>query len=296
LFVTAKIHRPLKDKNKKGCQKDSNFEAISKTLLDGEERIVSCINFALLGDRGIFVNWLTTSNEKITSALYGKELEFLCDGGTWQRRHLALFLMKTVNLAVITHLRSEKLLNDDEYYILLQARADKDEQGHIFYNQIGFDEFGSIDNAGELEKEAFHGCGQLVTAGEKSDTDFIHFMYGIEELLLFKNSTGTFGKLRSFSERYKEMGNAYPDLKTTGTLASFSFPFWFKRILFYILSMSLEIFFLPFREDAEVNGFIEANSLYTDNCTTTIEERDIELLKDNKGWLNDPHLDFMTRW
>jgi hypothetical protein len=60
--------------------------------------------------------------------------------------------------------------------------------------------------------------------------------------------------------------------------------------------MSLEIFFLPFREDAEVNGFIEANSLYTDNCTTTIEERDIELLKDNKGWLNDPHLDFMTRW
>jgi hypothetical protein len=302
LFITARIYKP-KSKNASASALFNN-EEFRKTLVNGEERIVACINFSLLGSYGYFVNWLATSKESIKSEVYGEELAFLCDSGTWKRRHLALFLMKTANLAVISHLRSKKVLNPDEYYILLQARTTKEEKGHIFYNRIGFQELGSIDNENELNVDAFKGCGELITRGGTLSMDYIHFIYGITDIVLFKNNTGTFGSIRSFSHRYTkpdaeectEKSTTEENVEQKNAVAGFQAPFPLVRNHFMILEMHLDLVCFPFVGSSEMTDYIEVNNAYTDNRTVLIEPRDIGIVATKDEWLNDSCIDFYVCW
>jgi Ulp1 family protease len=45
-----------------------------------------------------------------------------------------------------------------------------------------------------------------------------------------------------------------------------------------------------------MSDFVLANTLYNDNQTVAVTEQDWEILKDEKGWLEDTSIDFMIRW
>ena len=101
------------------------------------EAIVSCINFALLPGRGLFVNWLATSSEAITEEKYGRDFYHLCRGGTWVGRNLGLFVLQAAHLATYSHLTFANPILPN-YIIAVQACIQKGPRSHNFYMRNGF--------------------------------------------------------------------------------------------------------------------------------------------------------------
>jgi len=262
-----------------------------------EEVIIACVNFAVTEERGFFVNWLHTSEEKITHDAYDSEIHILCGGETWQRKHLGLFLIKLVNLAVMTKLQWEGKLNQD-YTIMLQAHTSGKQNGPKFYLSLGFVEGDIVDVDSVLERETYPGFSDILERARTSTNDYIHFIFS-EELTVFKNVTGTFGSNKSYAVQYKNAGK-FPELAEDTMVGrdvtSFHFPFAFKRTWFMILSMDLDFFFLPFTVETEMYDYIQANSVFNDNHKVVVSQRDAALLKDKTGWLEDTTIDFLIRW
>ena len=256
-----------------------------------EECIIAAINFALLGANGFFVNWLATTNEKIDlQNKYGNSLKVVCsEGSTFQHRHLALFLMKAAQFAVVTHLRLEKALSP-ENCIVLQARVASKEASAKFYGRIGFEEVGAIDDDPTLRSEIFESFPTLLTDAQKSKTDFIHFIRNQEDICLFKNDTGSFGRIHSLSRRFGKISCGTNDNYISES-DDFSFPFAIQRRNLMLLSSNLYFFFLPFRDNAHLDDFIEPN-----RAITIITARERKLLGKQSGWLNDECIDFYIRW
>lgn len=298
LFITAKTL--LKPRGRgQNLDLDREGEQPSKVessggLIDCEEEIIACINFALLDGHGFFVNWLGTTNEPVTPKKYGDDLKVLCGPlGNFQHRHFALFLMKAVNFAVMTHLRLKNALSSD-YIIVLQARVARNESGPHFYTNIGFEEVGPVENESTLEKETYPGFPKMLEDSKSSATDLMHFIWHADDICVFRNTTGTFGRIQSFSKRFKI---SYDEIDFSAQSDEFKFPFHIARRNIMLLACNLDFFFLPFDGTIQKEEeYIEPNSSYTDGLTTTITKRERLLIKKKGMWLNDECIDFYIRW
>jgi hypothetical protein len=297
LYITAKSC----PKAAKGKKKSSLLAALAQAQqedqpqdeAEGEETIIACINFAKIADRGMFVNWLATSNETISMRKYGQALSLVCvEGLTWQRRNLALFLLKAAHLSVMMHLRFSNLLRDD-YCILLQARTAASEHAARFYVQVGFDEGDIISSRTQLATAAFEDFPKLLDQAADSTSDYIHFIWESDDICLFKNSTGTFGKVRrrwipqAFNTKFEEVTKQHSD-------SLFTFPFAFIRQHLLVIASQLDLFFLPFRDDCDLSDFIEPNEAFNHRMATYLNERDVEKVR--SGWITDAGIDFFIRW
>ena len=302
LYITVRSAPNAPSKKKK------QSTAKSATVCPGEpnETIVACINFCLMPGHGFFVNWLATTPTPLEKTKYGEDLLFVATDGSWLRRHFALFLLRAANLAVVSHLRLLPTpLND--YCIVLQARTVGKETAAKFYSRVGFDEVGLVDGEALLNEQVYEGFPLTLRDGKESLTDYMHFLWEYDDISIFKNSTGTFGSLTSFSRRFRNafilMGNAArstPPNKMFSTLDSltskenFTFPFAAIRNHLMILATDLDFFYLPFRQSPEeMHDFIHADRW---NQYVTVTPRDRSYFMQNDGWLNDAGIDFYIRW
>lgn len=296
LFVTVK-HSISKGKKKDpsslpqavgssdGDPKDDQEEEVKET-------VVSCINFAMMPKHGLYINWLATSNEEVTTRKYGKDLPLLVTNGRWYKSHFALFLLRAANLAVITYFKMFQLSVDD-YMILLQAST-KERATH-FYTTHGFEEGEMVDSESSYDTAVFPGFKEVKEELEQSTTDRIHFMFNAENIVVFKNTTGLFGNTRIL--RYQ------PGYDSVETLAAskakdyeVTFPFKAVRNHLMILAQKLQFFYLPFQDGVDLGGFITPNRVFTDRHRAYLSERDIESIRKPSGWLGDPSIDFMMKW
>ena len=283
----------------------------AKEDLEGkrEERIVSAINFASMGPHGFYVNWLATSDEVITSQTYGLDFETEASGGTWQKRHLAIFLLQITNLAIGHNIASNVQIKNAPNFIVLQARTDPKEKAQKFYRYIGFDEMGYLDSDSELSLQVFQEFPQLLEESNESTSDFIHFIRDLQttpDLAVFRNSTGLFTPTKS---RMK-VNPQYHDVSFVDSPTAFSFPFSCKREHLMLLSIGLDYFFLPFRMEGDLQKFITPSCSYHHDTTVSIGNFDRGCLlgkplfnppmpderKTPSLWLSDAIIDFFGCW
>jgi hypothetical protein len=306
LYITArspaksaknKKSNSTRGKTKKASSKKGNGEGDeegdNEALDADEESIICCLNFALMGYRGFFVNWIATSNEEVNPRKYGEPLMTVLTDRSFQNRHLASFLMKLANLCVLLHLRSLNQLNPN-YHIVLQARtAGNDNKAAKFYHHIGFEEGGQVEQRSDLPKEVFPGFEDVLDLAVKSHTDYIHFIWDSDDISVFTNKTGTFHKIRSSSSPYFR---PLADKGDDAARDNFVFPFSVVRQQIMILAGGLDFFFLPFRKGVSMHDFIKPNENVSAIHTTAIEKRDRDALSDPQGWLATNAIDFMIRW
>jgi hypothetical protein len=198
--------------------------------------------------------------------------------------------MKAAHFAVVMHLRLEKALSPDNC-IVLQARVAAKEESAKFYQHIGFEEVGAIDDDPTLRSQIFESFPTLLADAHESKTDCIHFIRNQEDICLFKNDTGSFGRIHSFSRRFGKISFSTDD-KYISETTDISFPFAIQRRNLMLLSSNLYFFFLPYRDNAHMDDFIEPN-----RSITIIAERERAILrKKTPAWLNDECIDFYIRW
>jgi hypothetical protein len=270
-----------------------------------QETVIACLNFAYMEDKGFYVDWLSTSDEDITKKKYGDRFAVEASG-SWRRRGIALFLLKTVWVAV-----SNK--SGHSCHIVLQARTASSEPGHLFYRHVGFEERGRLDMVSELNMKVFEGFAQFVDNPVDAVTDYIHFIWDHDEksdLSVFRNSSGVFSKLTASAA---EQRPKYPelDIKLQSTTDTFVFPFLITREHVMLLSSGLDFYFLPFRVDVQMNDFIQASQSHASSQFTEVDIRTRERFMGKKLfervgvnakekppdiWLNDQNVDFFARW
>jgi len=268
------------------------YKATKRDQLETDETIIACINFARMEDHGFYVNWLATNNHRIDSKKYGADFGFLCQDGTWQRRGFALFLLRVANLAVISNLRlSGKVTNN--YHIVLQARTGGKEVAAKFYSRVGFEEGEVAEQESKLAEQVFPAFADVLQKASNSTSDYIHFIWESDDLSIFKNSTGTFGKIKTFSRRYNKLFEA---LEVQPDQYSFNFPFSAIRNHLMLLASNLDLFFLPFRNDADMHDFIHPSHVYAFADSVVVTNKEKRLVAQDGGWLNDQCIDFFTRW
>jgi hypothetical protein len=281
---------------------------------DYPESIVACINFALIGINGFYINWLATSNEDVSARKYGEDMAFLCKGGSWQRNSFALFLIKAVNLAVISHHHVINAVTRN-YNILLQARTSPEEISARFYLAIGFEEGGSVESTRELNNEVYVGFHEQLQKATESHTDYIHFIWNADDIVIFKNVTGKIGRNKSF---LRSLNQIFPSLeiedppevetsskqskkkkkkkKKSPFKADISFPFTYKRNHLMLLATNLEFLYLPFTRDVDMMDCITPNVSVLGNQCTDIQERNRLRMGSEAAWLDDRCMDFFIRW
>ena len=167
-----------------------------------KEVVVACINFAVMSTQGYFVNLLATSNSAVTDNNFGHSFLFESGGNSWRHHHLGVFLLKAAHLVSLTissiDLQDSRDL--DSYWVVLQSRNDTKDVANKFYDKMGFEDAGLIDQLSKLQ-EVFEDLPDLVESGEKSVNDFIHFMWNNvqrDSLSVFSNYNGNFLPLGPF--------------------------------------------------------------------------------------------------
>jgi hypothetical protein len=296
LYITVRTKTPVKT----GPGKSDRSTDAGATM-EYEESIIACINFALLENcHGFYINWLATSNEHVSAKRYGHDMAFLTAGLSWQRNSLALFLIRTVNIAVISHHRVMETISHN-FNIVLQARTASEEVSARFYQAVGFEEGGSVESTRDLINKVYVGFDEELKMAEQSRTDYIHFIWNEEDIVIFKNVTGRIGKNKSLS---RPLNQLFPQLqdpplgkdeKRSPFKPDFSFPFLFKRNHFMLLATNLECLYLPFHNGADMTNYISPNTAVVGNACTDIEEKNRKKMA-SAAWLDDRCMDFFVRW
>jgi hypothetical protein len=281
-----------------GSKKSRKRKQISDTTVrdepDPNETIIAAINFAFLPGKGFYVNWLATSNEPVNQKKYGREFSSLTSEGYWLRRGFALLLLRLANLSVLSHLGVTQAPSDGSYAIVLQARTTSKDVAGKFYSRVGFEEVGLADQESTLAEQVFTEFSSLLNKASDSNSDFIHFIWGNDDLSIFKNTTGTFGDITPFTRTYSKY---YAPLTFGTQTEEFSFPFSLERNLFMMLASRLDFFYLPFRGSANMNDFIKPSTQHLGSHTVTIKKKDRKRINDlRKGELNDELIDFLMNW
>ena len=62
----------------KKCVLNSRNLYITATTNEGNQNIVGCLNYCVLPNKGIFVNWLVISDGEVSKHLYGGLIQFQC--------------------------------------------------------------------------------------------------------------------------------------------------------------------------------------------------------------------------
>ena len=63
-----------------------------------------------------------------------------------------------------------------------------------------------------------------------------------------------------------------------------------------LLSAGFDFFFLPFSDDADMNGFIHPSEQVGHNCIAHVTLKDIQKMEKFDSWLTDAQIDFYIRW
>ena len=296
-FLTSQFRNGTEDEVIQDCVNKSQSLYITAQH-DGEiptETIVSCINFALIPERGFYVDWLATSHEEITVEKYGPTFHCLCKGGIWVQRNLGLFLMQAANFAVYSHLST---LNPDlpSYTVALQARIDREERAQDFYVNNGFEEIDNISAMSDLDFVVFDGFQALYEAAQKSTTDYLHITFagdGGENIVVYRNTTGIIGPGLPFGKRADSYTQQFATQHDAGY---FVFPFCAKRETLLLLASGLDFFFLPFKKGVDMDGYLHPSIEYSLGCAAQVYLRNIEELKELKSWFTDANIDFYAQW
>jgi len=191
----------------------------------------------------------------------------------------------------MSHLRLSGI-NTNRYNIVLQARTVGKDAATKFYHNVGFEETSPVERESELPTVVFPEFGDVLSKGTTSNTDFMHFIWNAEDISIFKNSTGTFGRIKVLARQYLIQ---YAELDSDKNQESFDFPFAAVRNHLMLLASELDFFFLPFRRDADLYDYLRPRAGYEGRYDVQITVREKRLVSDGK-WINDASIDFFIRW
>ena len=267
-----------------------------------KEIVVACINFAVMSTQGYFVNFLATSNSDVTDNDFGHSFLFEIGGNSWRHHHLGVFLLKAAHLVSLTissiDLQDSRDLNS--YWVVLQARNDTKDEANKFYDKIGFEDAGLIDQLSKLQ-EVFEDLPDLVEFGEKSVNDFIHFMWNNvqrDSLSVFSNYNGNFLPLGPLLRHIN--GDSHANITQCTEVV---FPFSARKKDFQTLAAGLPYFYLPFKDEKKnpfsMEDFIVPNKIQSSRNITIVSKRDVHIFeaqRDTDKWLNNSLLDFIPKW
>jgi hypothetical protein len=259
----------------------------------GKETMVAIINFAVVGNHGIYINWLATSEETILASKYGKQLEFELAGGTWRKRHFALFLLQMAKLSVDSYLyhKGQQLTS---FNILLQTLVVATEKAHQFYSHLGFVDCGDISESTSMKHELGDEFASVLVAGEDSKTDYVHFMRDESNMCVFRNQTGEFGDVHHLHRRIRR--HYYKDKPLSTNKWLIIFPFKVKREHTLVLASGLHLFYLPFKENVDMDDFLRPTSATSHHKRVSIGKEHYAIMESEEGWLVDSHINFVGKW
>jgi hypothetical protein len=118
----------------KTCVWNARSLYITATSNEGHQEIVACLNYCVLPNKGIFVNWIVVKDDEIGFQLYGGEITFHCgNNNNWRRHKLASLLLQVARIGFVSKMYFDKAFATDktfawsDYCIMLQCRlANKD--------------------------------------------------------------------------------------------------------------------------------------------------------------------------
>jgi hypothetical protein len=300
-FFTSIFNNPDNDSIEDCTRRARTIYITCSTVTSGRrddtnvtERIIAAINFAYMDDDGFFVNWLATANDDIIQRKYGSDLHFLLGHGTWQRHNLSSFLLRLTNLIVIGNLRVNDQLTN-YYFIALQANVQRQQRSADFYHALGFEEKGPVETEVELDTNVFEGFRHIQGTHDQSNTDYIHFMWNAEDIVVFVTPEA-WGLKTGMSLCRQYSGGIFPDNPLLPQNTDFEFPFIVRRDILSLLATNLDFFYIPFDHGVNVYDFAIPDPPFEGTSTNLIRSHDFDVLRDPKGWIENSHIDFFVDW
>jgi hypothetical protein len=290
----------------KTCVWNARTLYITATSNEGSQDIVACLNYCVLPNNGIFVNWIVVKDEKIGLQLYGGAIAFHCgNNNNWRRQKLAIMLLQVARIAFVCKMYFDKAFANDnsfawrDYCIILQCRSSNNDAIR-FFHAATFTELDHVDRESEVDNQTYDGFLKQRNALAKSKTDYIHFIIGGKDDLVVLKHVSDGYKMKSTSTTGKQAAlNVYKSLlhdKHSQKLDLLFFPFRIKREHILILSQGLDLFYLPFQEKIVLDGYLTPNKdCYIPN-SITVYASDLNIASSPLSWYNDTIIDFMSRW
>lgn len=296
-----------------------------QTSLEGPNTstTVSALNFAKVGEKGIFLNYLGTNKDVISREKFGDCFStFECGGNMfWRNRHFAHFLIVLAKMTMETYLFQNNLHSPSQCYVILQTRTEEGEGAAKYYDQLGFDDRGHIESISELDRSVFVGFNDIIEAQKDSKSDFAHFLFhDVDDLNIFIHSGyGTLLQpIKTFNAQINEWTIRKPQKKTkvassyvrlqesdrSRTMEEVEFPFHIRKEDLLTLVSDLEFFYIPFviprnmHQTVALEKYLQPCKEYPEYTSIVLKGKDNEWSKIHQMsyWLKDDHIDFFSRW
>jgi hypothetical protein len=309
------------------CFEDDSHSAIEKSVRcsrslyitavadDGEETIVSALNFGVIGRHGLYVNWLATSLDDVNYNKFSV-LSRLKDGpSTWRKNHLAQSLLHIAYTAYEQHV-GDTGSGATPPSIVLQCNVEKDSEAANFYKRLSFFDLGFVEDeiiaADKLKIAEFV---SIVSMCSESLTNNIHFISKpTPNIHLFQHNTGNWGLYGSKPNRLV-LSNSYRELvgnRHSQQEGSVFFPFRARKEDILTLSSGLDMFYILFagnkmkgsphvveqnaRETALMQEYLKPSVTYPSYSIKIFTKDDADICRRPKSWFNDQLIDFYARW
>ena len=147
------------------------------------------------------------------------------------------------------------------------------------YNNIGFTEGSIVEGVPDLDKEGYDGFSVCYENAQGSTTDYIHIIFsgkGSDDVYMCTNTSGMIGKGLPFGKQIKPN---FDQLTNNKNCTYFRILFCIKRQNLMLPSARLDFFFLPFSDDADMNGFIHPCEQVGHNCIAHVTLKDIQKME-----------------
>jgi hypothetical protein len=317
-LVTSFFHSCFEDNSHSAIEKSVRCARslyISAVADDGEETIVSALNFAVIGRHGLYVNWLATSLDDVDPSKFRVLTKLKDWPSTWRKNHLAQSLLHIAYTAYEQHVSGTES-RETPPSIVLQCNVKKDSEAVKFYKKLGFFDLGFVEEKETAaDKLKIADFSKHVFMLSESLTDNIHFMLmPTPSIHLFQHNTGNWGLPGSkpnrlvLSNRYSELvGNHHYQQQ-----GSVFFPFQARKEDILTLSSGLDMFYVLFagkqmkgsphvveqnaRETALMQEYLKPSVTYLSTSISFFTKTDADICRSPKSWFNDQLIDFYARW
>jgi hypothetical protein len=282
---------------------------------DGEETIVSALNFGVIGRHGLYVKWLATSLDDVDYTRFSV-VNVLKDGpSTWRKNHLAQSLLHIAYTAYEQHVGGTAS-GVTPPSIVLQCNVEKDSEAANFYKKLCFFDLVFVkDEISAAESLQLADFANIVNMLSDSLTDNIHFIFKpTPSIHLFQHNTGNWGIYGSkpnrlvLSQSYRELvGNRHNQQE-----GSVFFPFRARKEDILTLSSGLDMFYVLFcgnkmkgyphvveqnaRETDLMQEYLKPSVTYPSYSIKPFTKDDADICRRPKSWFNDQIIDFYAKW
>jgi hypothetical protein len=286
------------------CVADARSLFVTATSCSGREEIVGCLNYGALARDGIFVNWLVVSDDEVNDKVYGHQLVFSCGNNlNWRRHNIATFLLQIAKLAYESKQYVERAREDTNSelspcQLVLQCRSSSD--ASRFFYALGFNEHDHVEGTSEVDGFVYKGFAEETQKLATSKSDYINFIIGgKKDLVVYTYTSGNFFEQHSHKRDlkiYKQFNELVQNQQSKQNDCVF-FPFNIKREHLLILSINLDLFYLPFHPDIMLDNYLQPNHQFNPRHCVSIYGNDIsEVAASPTKWYNGRIIDFLSRW